>query len=394
MPAGNAKAASENLWSAGFIYLLAVNIVNSSAFGMLTPLVPGYVVSLGATLSFAGVVTGLFSITALFGRPIASIIGDRFNKKRLLVAALSLNGFSIILYALAPGIMWLLPVRILHGLMFSISGTVSFALGADYIPKDRLGEGVGYLGVGQIVGMALGPNIAIQLMNFFSYRFIFALGGAVILAAGLSVTALRYESAVLVVPENYGKRKFRFNELLAVELLPNAFFVAILAVGNGLTNSYLVMLGNERSIANIGIYFIVTSVVLFVTRPLFGKIADRRGVVYVIIPGYLMMGAAMALIGSSHVMWPILIAAVLAAIGGGAMPAIQADCLKKLGNRRRAVATGTYFIGMDIGMSTGQIFGGVFADSFGFKTAYSGAGILMLTGLGLYLLHRKFVKSQ
>jgi len=394
-------SSQAKLWNSGFVYLLAVNLVNSSAFGMTVPLVPGYVVSLGATLSFAGAVTGVFSISALIGRPLASIIGDRFNKKRLLMLALCLNGFSVILYSLAPGLMWLMPMRVLHGLVFAISGTVSFALGTDYVPPKRLGEGVGYLGVGHIVGMAFGPNIGILLLERYSYKFCFVLAGMAILTAGLSVTALRYDYTPQESPNSGDGRtsrgrlcgRLRLSDLVAVELLPNTFFTAILAVGYGLINSYLVMLAGERNIANIGIYFIVNSSVQLAARPFLGRLVDRKGVVYVIIPGFLLVGAAMALIGLSYMLWPLLLAAVLAAAGFGALPAIQTDCVKRLHSSRRTLAMGMYFIGMDTGISAGQILGGILTDSFSFTATYNSAAFLMAAGLGLYLGYRYFLNS-
>ena len=385
----NNETTPEKLWSISFIYILFVNTINSSAFGMSIPMVPGYAVNIGATLSFAGVLTGVFSFVALLGRPIAGIIGDRLNKKRLLAISLFLNGFSVTLYAIAPGLIWLLPVRILHGLMFSVSGTVCISLGSTYIPQKRLGEGVGYLGLGQIIGMALGPNIGIYLRQFFSYKFCFLLCGIAIMIAGISMTALRYEHTAQEFPDNGSKRAFSFQDIIAVELLPNIFFTAVLAVGYGLNISYIVMLGSVRNIDNIGFYFIVNSVFLLAARPLLGRMTDRKGVVYAIIPGYLMAGIAMVLIGFSDRLLPVIIAAVLAAAGFGAFPAFQADCLKKLGSSRRTVATGAYFIGMDSGIGVGQIFGGILADSFGFNMVYSSAAILMLAGIGLYMLYHK-----
>ncbi|MCL2379079.1 MAG: MFS transporter [Defluviitaleaceae bacterium] len=117
------------LWGFEFIFLLVVSFVNMGAFGMGIPIFPGYAVSLGATLSAAGAVTGMFSVVALIGRPFASIMGDRLNKKHLLIGSLVLNGFFTFLYVFVPGLGWLIPIRFIHGLMFSVSGTVSFAIG-------------------------------------------------------------------------------------------------------------------------------------------------------------------------------------------------------------------------------------------------------------------------
>lgn len=389
------KATSpEKLWNAGFVYLVIVNTIISSAYGITLPLVPAYAVSMGAALSLAGAITGMFSASALFGRPLASLMGDRFNKKRLMIIFVMLNGVSVILYALAPGILWLLPVRILHGLAFSISGTIAFALSAGFVPQERLGEGIGYLGMTHIVGIALGPNIAIFFVERYSYQFCFAVAGLAIFAAGLSVSLLRCDITPAKTPPRTAGRTFSLRNLFAVELLPNTFFVAILAVGYGLINAYLVMLGKERNITNIGLYFIVNALVLVLARPVSGRIIDRKGVVYVVIPGFLLVGTAMTFIGQSGILWSILVAAVLAAIGFGAMPAFQADCMRRLDSSRKTLAASMYFIGMDVGVSTGQVFGGILIHSFSFAAAFNSTGGLMLAGLALYLLYRKLDKPR
>ena len=81
----NTNISLNKLWGIEFAYILVINIINAVAFGITIPVIPGYVVSLGASLSLAGVVTGTFAITALFVRPLAGIIGDKYNKKLLLV---------------------------------------------------------------------------------------------------------------------------------------------------------------------------------------------------------------------------------------------------------------------------------------------------------------------
>ena len=381
------------LWNIGFIYLLVVNSFNSIAFGMIAPLLPGYLVSMGATLAFSGLATGVFSVTALFVRPMAGILGDRLNKKKLLIITMSLTGLSITLYSLIPAAVWMIPVRILHGVVFSLSGTLFIALGADYIPQNRLGEGVGFLSVGQILGMALGPNIAIDFMERFSYELCFIFSGTIILISGLSLIALRYDRPVTIKPENKSKRAFHLSEFVAKELLPNMFFGAVFIVSNGLLNSYLVLMGIERGINSIGLFFIVNAVVLLFARPFIGRLTDRKGVAYAAFPGYILAAATMMIIGFSHTLWPILIAAVFAAVGvGGALPALQADCFRILGSQRKTVATGTYMIGMDLGMTIGQVLGGVVIGSAGFTVAFGGAGILMLIGFVLYLIYHRLAK--
>jgi MFS family permease len=125
-----------------------------------------------------------------------------------------------------------------------------------------------------------------------------------------------------------------------------------------------------------------------------GRIIDRKGPAFVILPGFILTGSGMMMIGIAHNTWQIVIAAVLVAMGsGGALPAIQTDCLKRLDAKRRTVATGTYMIGMDIGMGAGPIFGGIITDMFNFRVAYTSTGFLMLAGFGCYLLYRRISRQ-
>lgn len=375
------------LWTAGFTYLLVISILNSVAFGMTNPLVPGFTVSLGASLTAAGFIAGMFSYVALIGRPISSILGDRGNKKRLLILSLVANGLFTVLYAAAPDIMWLVPIRILHGLFFSLSGTIFMALGAEYIPKERLGEGVGFLGMGQIIGMALGPNVGILLLYRYSYELCFIISGAGIMLAGFLIIPLRYTQPPR---QDDGKKSFSLKDLVAVELMPNAIFAAIFAVGNGLVVSYLILLGEERGILNIALYFMVNSIVILVTRPVMGRLVDRKGVAVAILPGYILTALAMVAIGLATSIWPILLAAVLVAVGsGGGIPAIQTDNIRRLDSAHRTVAIGTFLIGMDIGMGAGPIFGGMISDAFGFEAAFLGTAGLMIVGFVCYLAYSR-----
>ena len=377
------------LWSAGFIYLLTVGTISAISFGMIGPLIPPYAVSLGATLSLAGVVAGIFSFAALIGRPFASVIGDRFNKKHMLMIFMFLNGLSTVLYAVAPNITWLLPIRIMHGLIFSVSGTINFSLGAEYIPRERLAEGIGFIGITMIIGMAVGPNVGLLIRDNFSYQACFIASGSGIMLASMLLFALKYKYTP-PVGRGMGFGKLRFNDLVAVELLPNVIFAALLSLGTGLASSYMIIFGNERGIGNIGLYFVVHAIVVLITRPMIGRMTDKKGVAFAVLPGYILAASAMIIIGASYSLLPILIAASLFAIGaGGSFPAIQTDCLKRLDITRRTVATGTYLIGFDIGMTIGQIMGGVVSDAFNFRTTFTGAGVIMLIGFVCYFFYSR-----
>ena len=385
----------QKLWNLGFICFALVNFIISAAFSMAMPIIAGYIVNMGATLAFAGFITGLMAFVSLFTRPFASLLGDRLNKKKLLIVSTFATGVIMVFYAFVPGIMWLVPTRILHGIFFSVSGTLAFALGTYYIPGKRMAEGVGFLGVGQVIGRAVGPNTGIYLSENYSYELCFIISGIILVTAGLSIIAIRYEHSVSKTPgtaDGKSSASFKFNDLIAVELLPNAFFAGLLVLGGGLANSYLVLLGAHRSISNIGLFFVVNALVTLAARPILGKLADRKGIAYTIIPGFILISMSMLVIAFSQSLWPLLFSAVLLAIGGGALPALQSECLRMLSPERKTLATGTYFIGLDTCIGLGTIIGGASIDYLGFGFTFGSVSFLMLAGLGIYLRHSRPVR--
>ena len=391
------KAKPDRLWTASFIFLMIINIVNFTGFGKITPQIPRFAVSLGATLAAAGLIVSVFSFFALVGRPFASALGDRLNKKHLLIIALILNGLLTITHALVPGLVWLIPLRVMHGLVFSVSSTLAIALAIDFVPKSRLGEGVGFLGLGNIIGMALGPNIGIIIVDNFSFQVNFLASGLVVMTVGLILMLLKYEPQVSKQEskENPEKKRFNLGDLVALELLPNAAFVALFMLGTGLINSFLVMMGYERAIVNIGIFFLVNSIFAILTRPYIGRLVDRKGVAFVILPGFIFAAAGMVTIAFATSLWHLLIAAMLFSIGAGCgMPALQADCLKRLDPSKRTVATGTYLIGLDIGMIIGPMLGGLVTGLYGFTVTYSAAGVLLLIGFVVYFFYSRKTNTE
>ncbi len=70
--------------------------------------------------------------------------------------------------------------RIIQGFSFGISGTANMALVAEIIPKERLGEGLGYFGLGQVVSQVIGPVIGVAMKEHMGFRALFLYSGGYI----------------------------------------------------------------------------------------------------------------------------------------------------------------------------------------------------------------------
>jgi predicted MFS family arabinose efflux permease len=317
-----------------------------------------------------------------------------------MVISTALIGLSVLTYSFTTNIVIVFIVRIIQGSAFAISGTTNVAFASSFIPEDRMGEGVGYLGLGHIAATAIGPNAGLWVFENLGYKYCFIFAAALaFLTAGLMLL-IKYKSPKGTNPKGTNpkgtnqkgtkveRKKLRLSDLIAVELIPFAAFAALFSLSNGLVSTFIALLGESRGIENVGIFFTTSAIFLLVARLTAGKLSDRKGLSVILIPSYILAAAAMALLAGASATWMIALAGALKAFGqGGGQPAMQAECIKKLGRERSGVATSTYYIGADVGQGLGPIIGGAVSTRFGYGTMYAGTAVLLLVGLAMYLLY-------
>lgn len=373
----------EKLWTRPFITLLLLSVMTSAAYTMVNPTLSAYCQSLGATSTQAGMIIGIMSLTALVIRPFAGAASDRCNRKRIMFVATVFLSLSVLGYAFARSLPALIAFRVVHGVAFAVSGTTNLAFASSLVPEKRLGEGVGYLGLGNVLSTALGPNLGLMICDRFGYAACYQVSA---LLAGIAAVGM------LTVPylfQPQPRRSLALRDLFAKEVFVLALLVGLFSFGNGMVTSYISLLGKERGIANVGWYFTLNSLVLLAVRPLSGRLLDRKGLACILFPAYVLEFAAMMLLGNASVLWMVLLAAVLKAVGqGSGSPAIQAEAIKKLGVARSGVAVSTCYIMQDIAQGTAPSVGGFLAERTGsYTTAFWCSGGLMIAGFCIYLLY-------
>ena len=240
----NRQQSRSALWTPTFIGLLAIGTLTSTSFYMMSPILSKYSVLLGASLSLAGIIAGLFSITALVVRPFGAVLVDRINKKAVLAGAVAVMGLAAMGYSISENLVLLVLFRILHGSAFAVSGTAASALIASIVPRERLGEGIGYYGMGNIVATAIGPNIGILVSNTLGYRIDFILSGAVLLVGAILMWRIPYEGTGAAFTAEYF-RSIHLRDLIAPEVLPLAMLGGAFSFTNGIVGTFLVQVGGN-----------------------------------------------------------------------------------------------------------------------------------------------------
>lgn len=379
---------NQRLFSLTYILLTCINLMTALGYSMIATIISPYAVTLGAGLTLAGTLSGIFSLSALVIRPFSGMALDILDKRNICLLSTLLMGVSFAGYAIAPNIAVMLFFRILHGIAFGINGTAILVLISEVLPEKRLGEGIGYFGLGQIVAQIIGPNAGIAIKGHFGYQFLFFLiAGLTLLSVGLLLLIKRVKPGTEKVLKE--KKTFSRKNILAKECLVYALVGGLFSLGNGVTTSFLVLVGEERNISGIGIFFTVNAVVLLVMRLLMGRVIDRIGLGIIVNISLALTAVSMFFLGISQGLLLFLAAGVLKAAGqGGGQISLQSACIRKVEPARVGIATSTYFIGADIGQGLGPVLGGRISEAFSYRGMYLGTAVLMLAGILVFNLYQ------
>ena len=346
----------KTLWNASYLLILAVSTLSSFSFYMTATIMSKYLVSLGATIAFAGVVVGLFSITSLVCRPFCGLMADRLNNIWLLIVSNILMGIGMVGFALMRSMPLMIVFRIINAVGFAINGTVQMAAAVHFIPKDRTAEGIGYKGISQLIGSACAPAVGLEIANAWGMPAAFlAAAGMTTLAAIMLVFMLRMQ-----LPTRNSERKgIVFSDIFDIKAVPFTLPYSTFSFTNGIINGYLLLYAEQFGIAKVSIYFTIYAVAVFLIRPISGKLMDRHGLRVTVFPGMICCALSLIWLSYSTTLPMIIATGILRAIGqGAAQPSLQAGCINRVGRDRSGVATSTYYLGGDVGQGIGPMIGG------------------------------------
>lgn len=387
----------QKLWNIPYILVLTVSTLSSFSFYMVATIMSKYLVGLGASITFAGFVVGLFSITSLVCRPFCGVMADRLNNIWLLIVSNLLMSIGLFGFAFTSSMPLMILFRVCNGVGFSINGTVQVALIVHFIPKDRTGEGIGYIGISQLIGSACAPAVGLEIADRLGMPATFIAAAMLTVAAAVMLLFLR---GIQPPKAEAARKKVRFSDIIDLRAIPYTIPYSTFSFTNGVINGYLVMFADEHAIEKVSVYFTMYAVAVFLVRPFAGKLMDKKGLQYTVFPGMIACAASLFLLGFCNSLWLILLTGVLRALGqGAAQPSLQAGCINCVGRERSGVATSTYYLGGDIGQGVGPMVGGFIlaqiAGLAGYRVLFCFCGALMLAAMVyFYLTFQKDAPAQ
>lgn len=373
--------------AASFFFMFSTMFVN--------PLINGYAKSLGASSAFAGIIVGIMSIAAMFLRPIAGNLTDRFSKYRLSFVGGVLIVVGVIGYVLAPTSNWLLLFRLINGSGYVLCTVCMTTWLAFLVPRAHVGQAMGFYGLMNALAMAIAPALAINIYQKTGYRLAIIASG---ISACLMVIMIQFVGNK-AKPQNINKSQAQ-NSLLHIKIiqknvLPIAMLTTLFAFPYFATQADLVTYAEEQHLnINVGSYFLIYAVVLLLIRITLKNLFDtvKFGTwFWVSVAATLIYLILLATMKNNFLMG---LAAAFMAVGYGLMYSVlQSTAMLLAPISEQGLASSTFYLGLDIGMAFGPIIMGFVNDLLPAKYFYLVQLILVPFMILIYLHYRTRLNS-
>ncbi|WP_234340239.1 MFS transporter [Gorillibacterium timonense] len=380
----------ERLWTKDFLSITIVNFVLwLSMYLLLVQMAPYAKQHYHASTSMAGLVASIFVIGSLIGRLFAGKQINAIGSKRMLICSILLTVVFIFFYLVQTNLEQLMIIRLLHGIGVGMSTTATGTIVAQVIPRARNGEGIGYFSLSSVLATAIGPFIGIALAHAYGFRsiFLFSLAvGILSLAAAFLVNSPSPLKSQAEEGAEKSKSRFRLSDYLEVRALPIALVTLVIGFCYSGVLSFLTVYAAEIDLVDASsFFFLVYALSALLSRPVTGKLLDRRGGNVITYPAFAAFAVGMLLFSQAHSGFVILAAAVFIGLGyGNLQSCTQSLALKVTPHHRMGLANSTYFIFLDLGIGLGPFVLGYLVPIVGYRGLFLSIVAVILLGALLY----------
>lgn len=313
-----------------------------------------------------GLVPTLTQLGYALGILLLAPLGDRFDRRRIVLAKAAVLALALLLSACAPSMPWLLAASLAVGLSATVAQDIVPAA-ATLAPEASRGKAVGTVMTGLLLGILLSRVASGLLAEHLGWRVVFAAAAGSVALIGLALwrglprftptTTLRYAALMRSMLQLWQRHAALRQATLAQGLLSVGFsaFWSTLAL---LLQAAPFHLGSAAAGS-----FGLAGVAGALAAPLAGRLADRRGPQRVVLLGTGLTAAAFATMALAAVLpptgqlWLIAAAAVGFDFGVQATLVAHQTIVYGIDPAARSRLNALLFVGMFTGMATGAWLG-------------------------------------
>ena len=379
----------DSLWTKDFILDVIINfLLYLICYQLMVWAAVFSIAQWQASVSQAGLASGLFIIGALISRLITGHAIDLAGRKRTLVLGAVLYTLVLPIYSLAFSLPLFFIIRTLHGIAYGVVSTAASTVICALVPVRRRGEGIGYYALGNTLASALGPFLGITLTSGGHYFCnVYACAALAFLALFLLLLLHTPESSH-TAEEKAVLLNMNLKGFISSKALPISVISLLCGICYSTVISFIGAYTASLGMAWTGsLLFFCYAAASLVSRPLIGRFLDSHGSNMVMYPALAMLIVCMIIVGIAAAPWYFAVAGMLLALSYGVIPSAgQALAIQHVPEEQIGVAMSTFFIFLDAGVGVGSYFLGAFVPLYGFSGVYYGAAVVACAAVGLYYL--------
>ena len=369
------------------IILFFTLVVVMLGFGMVIPIMPFLIESMGASGSALGLLMATFALMQLIFSPVWGSLSDRIGRKPVLMIGVFGFGITMVLFGLSTQLWMLFAARALSGILSSATLPTAMAYIGDSTSEEDRGGGMGVVGAAMGLGMVLGPGFGGLLAGE-------SLAVPFFIAGGLSVLAMVLIMAFL--PESLPKEQRQISGKVQFINLAELWQALKSPIGILLFMAFLLSFGLTAFEAIFGLYalerfdygpkrvgtilMVIGFVSAVVQMSLTGPLTKRWGEATVIKVSLLLstVGFPLMLLANSYL--TILITSGFFLLGVSLLRPAVSSLISRQATVGQGVAMGLNNSFQSMGRILGPIWAGFIFD-LDLRYPYLSGSMIMLIGL-------------
>lgn len=147
--------------------ILMINMfIAIGSFGIIIPILPAYLLSIGQGGTAAGLIIAIFAGAQLVMSPIAGKWADQYGRRVMIIAGLSGLALSMFVFYFSDTIGILYLSRVIGGIGAALLIPAIFAYVADITTMDQRAKGNSLISASMSLGIVVGPGIGGFLADF------------------------------------------------------------------------------------------------------------------------------------------------------------------------------------------------------------------------------------
>jgi MFS family permease len=378
---------SDRLFTARFFVMCGFTFtVFLSAFQLL-PTAPFRIQELGGTTFASGLFLGFLTYASAASAPLTGAIADRIGRRRTLIISSSVILLCAIGYGSTTSYRLMLALVVVHGVFWSGLLSASAAYLTSLLPERRRAEGISYWGLSSVGAIAVAPPLAFWIMQHGGWQWICITCAILNSLMGVIAWFLDRDGPAPTHQFTNSPTCQARGSLVEWRVLVLSITLFLYSFGYGAIMSFSAMYSDASGVSPKSLYLTCLAIVILLTRPLSGKLADRVGYRRVFMPCLVLIAVGLALLAAGSTRISFVASAAFFGVGfGTAYPVFVAYVMRDVSAARRGAAFGAILAAFDTGIGTGSTTVGWLIQRFGYSSAFGVAAALSAVSLPYFVV--------